>query len=80
MILAWSGVFSIIANIHQVCVYLVIRDEPKHPPSKARALASQAEAKKQDFVSSCKIYARSIGVLLKDIPYLLLLISYGMLC
>ena len=60
-------------------VVAVIRDEPRLPPSTARALSSAAAAKNQGNYSSLSNYKRSIGVLLKNYSFVLLLISYGKL-
>ena len=58
--------------------YVVIRDQPALPPSKARALSRLTENKNEGALASFKSYKNSIINLMKDVPFLLLLISYGM--
>ncbi|XP_076816453.1 choline/ethanolamine transporter flvcr2a-like [Clavelina lepadiformis] len=58
-------------------MFIVIRDEPKTPPSIARALSVVAENKEKAENSPMKSYLRSIGVLMKNVPYLLLFLTYG---
>nr|CAB3246502.1 feline leukemia virus subgroup C receptor-related protein 2 [Phallusia mammillata] len=59
-------------------IFFFIRDKPPLPPSKASAVALQAESdNKEEHTSSFSNYKRSIGALMKNVPFLLLLVSYG---
>ncbi|XP_002125691.2 LOW QUALITY PROTEIN: choline/ethanolamine transporter flvcr2a [Ciona intestinalis] len=59
-------------------IFLVIKDEPPLPPSKARAISIAAESSNQaTHATSLNNYKLPICVLMKDMPFLILLISYG---
>jgi len=61
-----------------IMMFIVIRDEPPVPPSDARAVAADMAAQcNQQKQSSMGLYWISIKQLLKNVPYLLLLLSYG---
>jgi len=56
----------------------VIRDRPPLPPSKAQAVAQRAESRNKELQeSSFSNYKRSIFILLKNVPFVLLLLTYG---
>lgn len=67
-----------------VCTCILIiaiaafQDKPKHPPSMARKMSEAAElSNREKHTNSLSNYKRSIAVLMRNVPFLLLLISYG---
>uniref|UniRef100_H2Z1Z6 Choline/ethanolamine transporter FLVCR1 n=1 Tax=Ciona savignyi TaxID=51511 RepID=H2Z1Z6_CIOSA len=68
---------AVVCTVVVFLVFLIIKDEPPISPSKARAISIAAESFHHAKHSSLGNYKRSIRVLMKDVPYLLLLITYG---
>uniref|UniRef100_H2YHH0 Choline/ethanolamine transporter FLVCR1 n=1 Tax=Ciona savignyi TaxID=51511 RepID=H2YHH0_CIOSA len=68
---------AVVCTVVVFLVFFIIKDEPPIPPSKARAISIAAESSHHAKHSSLGNYKRSIRVLMKDVPYLLLLITYG---
>lgn len=59
-------------------IIIIFRDQPHLPPSMARKLSVAAEhSNKEMHSNSLKNYGRSIKVLVKDVPFLLLFVTYG---
>uniref|UniRef100_H2Z1Z5 Major facilitator superfamily (MFS) profile domain-containing protein n=1 Tax=Ciona savignyi TaxID=51511 RepID=H2Z1Z5_CIOSA len=67
---------AVVCTVVVFLVFLIIKDEPPISPSKARAISIAAESFHHAKHSSLGNYKRSIRVLMKDVPYLLLLITY----
>ncbi|XP_039258966.2 choline/ethanolamine transporter flvcr2a-like [Styela clava] len=69
---------AVVCTAVLILAFAVFRDHPPHPPSIARKLSVAAElSNKEAHSNSLSNYKRSLGVLLKNVPFLLLLATYG---